>query len=105
MVREIYDSEREEAVREGYTVLDVFGDHCGPCRYMEPFFEQVSSELAYVNFLKISCDRNPETQKAYEVHAVPTLLFMKDGEVKARFIGALDTEGLKGKIAALLYEM
>ena len=105
MVREIFDSNRAEAIREGYTVLDVFGDHCGPCRYMEPFFEQVSSELAYINFFKISCDRNPETQKVYEVHAVPTVLFMKDGEVKSRYTGALDTDGLKEKIAALLYKM
>ena len=105
MVKEINDSGLAEAIGNGYVVLDVFGDHCGPCRYMEPFFEQVSSELAYISFLKISCDRNPDTQKLYNVHAVPTLLFLKDGEVKARVTGALDADGLKKKIAEFLYEM
>lgn len=103
-VKEVFDSDIDEVLNQGYAVLDIFGDHCGPCKAMAPYFDQVSSELAYIQFLKISSDRNPKTQKRFGISAVPTILFLHDGEVKEKHVGAMDDAMLRQHIAKLIYE-
>lgn len=102
-VTEVFDDTYEAAIRDGYVVLDLFGDHCGPCKAMAPYFDQVASELAYVRFLKASTDRNERIAKAYHINAVPTLLFMHEGEIVERHTGALDDTQLRQHIAKLIY--
>lgn len=103
-VTEVFDSNYQKMIKEGYVVLDIYGDHCGPCKAMAPYYSQVASDLAYVRFLKVSSDRNPIISKAYGINAVPTLLFMHDGEVKERYTGALDADQLRKHLAKMIYE-
>ena len=103
-VTEVFDATYEEAIKEGYVVLDLYGDHCGPCKAMAPYFSQVASEMAYIRFLKSSVDQNRAIKEKYNSRLVPTLLFMKDGEIKERLSAALDDKGLREHIAKLLYD-
>ena len=41
-----------------------------------------------VVFLKVDVDENPETASKYSVSAMPTFLFIKNGEVVDRLMGA-----------------
>lgn len=102
-VTEVFDANYQEAIQEGYVVLDLFGDHCGPCKAMAPYFDQVAADMAYIRFLKASIDRNCGIQEAYKITAVPTLLFLHNGEIMERHTGALDANQLCQHIGKLLY--
>lgn len=102
-VTEVFDSNYQELIREGYVVLDIFGDHCGPCKAMASYYSQVASDLAYVRFLKVSCDQNPGVKDAYGISAVPTILFMHNGEIKEKHTGAMDDKMLRQSVARLIY--
>ena len=102
-VTEVFDNTYEEAIREGYVVLDLYGDHCGPCKAMAPYYNQVASDMAYIRFLKASIDQNPGLKETYQINAVPTLLFLQDGQIRERHTGALDADGLREHLAKLIY--
>lgn len=103
IVTEVFDTTYQKAIQDGYVVLDLYGDHCGPCKAMAPYFEQVAADLAYIRFLKASIDRNRDIQAAFKINAVPTLLFMHNGEILERHTGALNADQLRQHIAKLIY--
>lgn len=102
-VTEVFDANYQQAIQSGYVVLDLFGDHCGPCKAMAPYFDQVAADMAYIRFLKASTDRNRAIAEAFKINAVPTLLFIHDGEIVERHTGALDADQLRAHIGNLLY--
>lgn len=102
-VTEVFDANYQELIQDGYVVLDLFGDHCGPCKAMAPYFDQVAADMAYIRFLKASTDRNKAIAEAFKINAVPTLLFMHNGEIVERHTGALDGNQLREHIGNLLY--
>jgi thioredoxin 1 len=48
----------------------------------------MAEEMDSVVFLKVDVDENPETAARYSVSAMPTFLFIKQGEVIDRLMGA-----------------
>jgi len=103
MILEVTENNFLEEISKGFVVLDCYGDHCGPCKAMAPYYSEISSDLGFIRFLKCSTDQNPKVSKYFEIHAVPTLLFFRNGELVERWTGALDYNGLKTQIAKLLY--
>lgn len=51
-------------------------------------FEQLSDTFSDVIFLKVDVDANPDTAAKYSVSAMPTFLFIKQGEVLDKLMGA-----------------
>ena len=51
-------------------------------------FQQLSDTLPNVVFLKVDVDEDPETAAKYNVSAMPTFVFVKDGAVLDRLMGA-----------------
>lgn len=90
-------------VDTGYAVVDFYGTHCGPCKYLAPFFSAASSDYAMLRFIKVNTDEQPELAERFQVTAVPTLLYYRDGEVFFTSLGGMDRSGLDQKIARLLY--
>jgi thioredoxin 1 len=57
-----------------------------------PLFLELSEQFAgSVIFVKVDVDENPETAAKYNVSAMPTFVFIKDGEVVERLMGANPT--------------
>ncbi len=84
-------------------VIDVYASWCGPCKLMEPIFEELDKELgATYKFLKINVDEEREFSIKYGVTSVPTLLFIKNNNVVGREVGYLDKEALSKKIIQYL---
>jgi thioredoxin 1 len=67
---------------------------CGPCKMIAPLFEDLSEEYSDSNviFVKIDVDTNVESAAKYGVSAMPTFVFLKDGEVVDRLMGANPTK-------------
>ena len=48
----------------------------------------------------VNVDNNPDTAAKYGVRSIPTILFMKNGEVVDKIVGASSKEALAAKIDA-----
>ena len=80
-------------------ILDVFAVWCGPCQQMAPIMEQLEQELgSKYKFAKLNVDEAREISIQYGVISVPTFLFIKDGQVKAKETGYMSKETLREKI-------
>ena len=72
-------------------VVDFFATWCGPCKMMGAVLEKVAPEQNF-DILKIDIDENPQLAESYGVMVVPTLLFIKNGEVVGRESGFFSQE-------------
>jgi thioredoxin 1 len=68
-------------------VLDFYAEWCGPCKQLMPIIEKVSEDHKKVAFCKINVDQNEELSKSYGVRSIPTLKYLKKGEVVKTMIG------------------
>ncbi|PUZ65211.1 hypothetical protein GQ55_3G205600 [Panicum hallii var. hallii] len=73
-------------------VIDFTASWCGPCRIMAPIFTDMAKKNPYVVFLKVDVDELKAIAEQFSVEAMPTFLFMKEGDVKDRVIGAMKEE-------------
>ena len=81
-------------------VVDFYATWCGPCRMIAPKVEEMEKEFSNVMFLKVDVDENDETSEKYEVQAMPTFMFFKNGKKVDSFAGANEAK-LRTKINEL----
>ena len=104
MALEIKDSNFEEILAEGKpVVLDFWAPWCGPCKMVGPFVEELAEEYkGRVNIGKCDVDENADLPAQYGVRNIPTILFIKNGEVVDKQVGATTKSVLQAKVEALL---
>ena len=84
-------------------VIDFWAEWCGPCRMVAPIVEELAAEYeGKVVIAKCDVDSNDDIVAEYKVRNIPTLVFLKGGEMVDRHVGALSKDALKAKIDALL---
>lgn len=88
-MREITQAEFKEATKEGFTLVDVYGTFCEPCKALAETLKILEMEYPSMNIVKIESGANREFTKEHKILGVPTLLFMYAGEIKATKVGAL----------------
>ncbi len=83
------------------SVVDFWAEWCGPCRAIGPVIEELSTEYAgKVNVGKVNVDNNPEISMNYGITSIPAILFIKNGEIVDKQIGAVPKSVLDKKILA-----
>tara|TARA_B100001115_G_scaffold36908_1_gene27220 strand:+ start:248 stop:559 length:312 start_codon:yes stop_codon:yes gene_type:complete len=102
MVREINAEEYAEIVNSSSpVVIDFHATWCGPCKVLSPILEELNEEIEDVEFVKLDVDQHPQIAGQNQVMGVPTVVILKDGEVKDRFVGVQPKEVIKEKINSL----
>ena len=104
MALEIKDSNFEELLASGKpVVVDFWATWCGPCKKIAPDVEALAEVYKdQVIIGKCDVDDNDELTGKFGVRNIPTVLFIKDGEVKDKTVGAVTKAQLEEKIKALL---
>jgi thioredoxin 1 len=80
-------------------VVDFWATWCGPCKMLTPIIEDIANELAgSVKIGKLNVDENPSTAARYSINSIPSLLFVKGGQVVEQHTGLLAKKPLLDKI-------
>lgn len=101
----VNDSNFEELVlkSEKPVVVDFWAEWCGPCKMMLPIIEELSEDYdGKAIIAKVDVDSSPETAAKFMVRNIPTILFIKNGVVADKQIGACAKNALAAKIDAML---
>ncbi len=85
----------------GLVVVDFFATWCGPCKMIAPVLDKFSKEYTQVKFLKVDVDELSEIAADFSISSMPTLLFLKDGEVVQKVVGA-NPNAIKAAIQKLI---
>jgi thioredoxin 1 len=88
------DESFHEDTSTGLCVVDFWATWCGPCKSFAPVFERSSQENPDVRHLKMDVDMNPSTAGGLGIMSIPTLLFIKDGEIIGSSVGAMSERQL-----------
>lgn len=70
-------------------VIDFWAEWCGPCKMVGPIIDEIGNEYQdKVVVGKLDVDNNDETTAKYGIRNIPTVLFLKNGEVVDKVVGA-----------------
>lgn len=74
-------------------IVDFYATWCGPCKMLAPVLEAVADEKSEsVEVYKINIDDHAEFSIKKNVTAVPTVMFIKDGKIKATEVGFMSKD-------------
>lgn len=73
-------------------LVDFFATWCGPCKKLAPFLESLSKKYHHIGFYKVDVDDSPDLAEDFDISAMPTILFLKGGEVVGKVVGANEAE-------------
>lgn len=105
MALEFTDANFQEKVvnSDKLTVIDFWAEWCGPCRAIGPVIEELSKEYdGKVNIGKVNVDQNPQLSVNFGITSIPAILFVKDGQVVDKLVGAQPKANFVKKIEALI---
>jgi thioredoxin 1 len=105
MATQITDQNFAELVQnsEKPVMIDFWAEWCGPCRMVGPIVDEIANDYdgkAVVG--KVNVDENPEISTRFGIRNIPTIIFLKGGEIVDKSVGIVPKNVLTEKMDALL---
>ncbi|MBO4529160.1 MAG: thioredoxin [Paludibacteraceae bacterium] len=104
MAVKITDANYEEiAATDKLILIDFWAQWCGPCRMLSPTIDDLANEYEGKAVIgKVDVDDNPDIAEKFSIRNIPTILFVKNGEVVDKTVGAVPKNEIIDKIEANL---
>jgi thioredoxin 1 len=84
-------------------VIDFWATWCGPCRKVAPVIEELAEEYKdQVVVGKVDVEEQDDLAFQFGIRNIPTVLFLKDGQVVDKIVGATVKAAYEEKIKAML---
>lgn len=92
-----------DLISNGFTIVDFYSTTCVPCKMFARTVEDLSLEFPFINFVKINISHFPSIGVDFDIEAVPTVLFVKDGKELEREVGLMEEAEVLEKIKKHYY--
>ena len=72
-------------------MIIVYADWCGPCKNINPLYEQLSAQFSQtgkITFVKVDTEKSQEISLKYGVSALPTFIIFRENQVHTSCRGA-----------------
>jgi len=94
----------EKVIKADKLVLvDLTAEWCGPCRMVGPIIHELAEEYdGRIVAGELNVDENPNTTATFRVRNIPTVLFIKNGQVVDKQVGAVPKATYKNLIEKYL---
>ncbi|MDO4957074.1 MAG: thioredoxin [Bacteroidales bacterium] len=104
MALQITDQNFEELAAQGKPmVVDFWATWCGPCKKIAPYIEELASNYegqAVVG--KVDIEENDDLVEKFGIRNIPTVIYIKNGEVVDKNVGAAAKAVYEDKLKAIL---
>lgn len=104
MALQITDQNYEELAAQGKPMmLDFWATWCGPCKKIGPYVEDIANTYEGQAIVgKVDIEENDDLVAKFGIRNVPTVLYIKNGEVVDKNVGAAAKNVLEDKLKAIL---
>jgi thioredoxin 1 len=101
---EITSQNYDELVAQGKPlVLDFWATWCGPCKKIAPLVEELAAQYeGQANIGKVNVEDEDDLASKFGIRNIPTVLYIKNGEVVDKQVGACSKSVLEDKLKAIL---
>jgi thioredoxin 1 len=95
--------EQEVLKSELPVLVDFWAEWCAPCRVLAPVVKDIAASYdGRLRVVKLDVDSSPAAPARFQVRAMPTLLFFKNGQVVDSIVGAVPKQKIEAKLSTLL---
>lgn len=101
MVKDIINSDASQCMT-GVSIIDFYADWCVPCKAISPLLEELTAKYTNITIAKCNVEENDDLIDKYNIKNIPTLIYLKDGEVMARLTGSKKFEQLEEKLKEII---
>ena len=102
---ELTDENFTNVIEDGVHVIDFWATWCGPCKMYGPIFTGVAESFKdddTIHMHKADIDSVPGIATQLGITAVPSTVFIKDGEVVDKQVGSVPKQVLVNKLESLM---
>jgi len=101
----VTDADFEKTVLQSKlpVIVDFWAPWCGPCRMVGPILEKIAKENdGKLVVAKVNTDEHAQWAMKYGVQGIPTMIFVANGKLVHKQVGALPEPVLKDIVSQFL---
>ncbi len=105
MALEITEANFEELVLKSDkpVMVDFWAEWCGPCKMLTPIVDEIANDYEGKAIVgKVNVDENPGVSAQFGIRNIPTVIFVKNGEIADKSVGAVPKAQLTAKLDAII---